>query len=72
VRTVYSSYLDETVQQGTTTLLPQLVKWSKVGPGATVEVDAVGGSLGRKSLAGRRQSYFSLGALKQEGAAVVF
>jgi integrase len=40
VRAVYNFHLDETAQQGTTTMLPWLIKWSKVEPAATVEVDA--------------------------------
>jgi hypothetical protein len=40
VRAVYNFHLDETAQQGTTTMLPWLIKWSKVEPAARVEVDA--------------------------------
>jgi len=40
VRCVYNFYLDETAQHGRTTMLPWLIKWSKVEPAATVEVDA--------------------------------
>jgi integrase len=40
VRAVYNFYLDETAQHGKTTMLPWLIKWSKVAPAATVELDA--------------------------------
>ncbi len=40
VRAIYNFYLDETAQHGKTTMLPWLIKWSKVEPAATVEVDA--------------------------------
>jgi integrase len=40
VRAVYNFYLDETAQHGKTTMLPWLIRWSKVEPAATVEVDA--------------------------------
>jgi integrase len=40
VRAVYNFYLDETAQHGKTNMLPWLIKWSKVEPAATVEVDA--------------------------------
>jgi integrase len=40
VRAVYNFYLDESAQRGKTTMLPGLIKWSKVEPASTVEVDA--------------------------------
>jgi len=40
VRAVYNFYLDETLQHGKTTMLPWLIKWSKVEPAADVEADA--------------------------------
>lgn len=40
VRAVYNFYLDETLQHGKTTMLPWLIKWSKVEPASTVEADA--------------------------------
>jgi len=40
VRAVYNFYLDETRQHGRTTMLPWLIKWSKVEPAADVEADA--------------------------------
>jgi len=40
VRAIYNFYLDETAQHGKATMLPWIIKWSKVEPAATVEVDA--------------------------------
>ena len=40
VRAVYNFYLDETLQHGKTTMLPWLIKWSKLEPAADVEADA--------------------------------
>src|SRR5260370_32750839 len=40
VRAVYNFYLGETLQHGKTTMLPWLIKWSKVEPAADVEADA--------------------------------
>jgi integrase len=40
VRAVYNFYLDETLQHGKTTMLPWLIKWGKVEPAGSVEVDA--------------------------------
>lgn len=40
VRAVYNFYLDETAQHGKTTMLPWLIRWSKVEPASSVEVDA--------------------------------
>jgi integrase len=40
VRAVYNFFLDETLQHGKTTMLPWLIKWSKVEPAADVEADA--------------------------------
>jgi integrase len=40
VRAVYNFYLDETAQHGKTTMLSWVIKWSKVAPAATVELDA--------------------------------
>jgi integrase len=40
VRAVYNFYLDETLQRGKTTMLPWLIKWSKVEPASTIKVDA--------------------------------
>lgn len=40
VRAVYNFYLDETAQHGKTTMLPWLIRWSKVEPAADVEADA--------------------------------
>jgi hypothetical protein len=40
VRAVYNFNLDETLQHGRTTMLPWLIKWSKVEPAADVEADA--------------------------------
>jgi hypothetical protein len=37
VRAVYNFHLDETAQHGRTTMLPWLVKWSKVEPAAKVD-----------------------------------
>jgi integrase len=39
VRAVYNFYLDETLQHGKTTTLPWLIRWSKVEPASSVEVD---------------------------------
>jgi integrase len=41
VRAVYNFYLDETLQHGTTTMLPWLIKWHKVEPASSVELDSL-------------------------------
>jgi len=39
VRAVYNFYLHESAQHGKTTMLPWLIKWSKIAPAATVRED---------------------------------
>ena len=39
VRAVYNFYLHESAQNGKTTLLPWLIKWSKIAPAASVKDD---------------------------------
>lgn len=39
VRAVYNFYLQESAQNGKTTMLPWLIKWSKIAPAASVKED---------------------------------